>query len=517
MRPQTYTMPSSLPPFGQPCGPAPSTATPKASFPQTVRYNDETVTRTKKGRIIQAMSHGHLVAPTYPKPTWDPVSKNLVKLGCDTPVNHIGIMLHRSDTCGDLWSNVFVELDGMARPGGGQFEFDKDVPTSIFGVPTRILKTRNKAGDVYGIDRTEIYADPFTGFVFLSTGLAIPDASDSLTGVQGLGVLLMSTDNGDSWKVVDEFPDSSQPLVMTSVKAGNAIRLFAVGSTSEDLEQGFHTYPHAYWYSVLPGSKTVTRLGDAAVYYTGPSGPLDMSEAIDPASGIETTFSRVISNPTVSRAPSDADLTRIRLAYSHADPTDGGLLEEIYVVQIAVPTLSTTSCSGASCRVGLANLAQIGRNLGVSAFFPHFIESNFIEHQPPPNDPRPDAALLKFIKRPLLLGDHAKIFLPAAQGFSGLFDQTGVFDLTPDYRPSSPFAGSTCASDADCGPGVCSVAEGFSEKRCVDSIGDYTYGAFFTRPDDPSVPRFLVPWQEADLTNALPSGKDRVVTREVVW
>jgi hypothetical protein len=524
MLPDKFSKATGLPAFGDPCPAGPPVgATSPQQFPVDARANDAVLARTKSGRIIQALLHTRRSAPTFPEPIWGaPPGNGLQSLDCNNSVSRVGIMLHKNDACGNTfgWKNSFIDLDGMVRPDGSVFHFERPVDFSLFGVPTKILKTRDKQGNVYGTDRPEIYADPFTGAVFITARLIFPDSGGGVTGADVTQILLMSVDDGDHWRIAAEVPGSGVPLVMTSTQVGGMTKLFLVAAQSANVDGVPRYLPYVSWYDISGGF--LLPLGGAPVYYQGPDGPVETSAvALEETSLSEFSFSRGANNITVARAQSDESLSRIRVAYPSGTNSGPGL-EEVYVVQVAVPTSNPSGlpCGGGDCRVGLANIARIGANLGISAIFPHFIEPNFVDQfSPTAGDPHPNGALLKFIERPII-PIASLTQRPAVIGFYDNFGVTSTITLTSDYRPSAPWAGSACTSSAQCGGigvGTCSSVPGAIENRCIDFVGDYAYGAFFTRPADRSIRHFIVPWQEANLSNPVPQGRDRVLVQEVAW
>jgi hypothetical protein len=99
------------------------------------------------------------------------------------------------------------------------------------------------------------------------------------------------------------------------------------------------------------------------------------------------------------------------------------------------------------------------------------------------------------------------------------FGVTEYIPMTPGYVPSTEWTGNSCTDDKDCGNilGSCRTASPNLQKKCYDFVGDYAYGAFFTRPSNLSELHFLVPWQEANPKEKVPQTRDLVKVREVVW
>jgi hypothetical protein len=426
-------------------------------------------------------------------------------------------MLRSTDDCGNNWTSRFIDIDGLPSDVTTPYDFEVPVPFLLtpLGGKTTVLKLRNKQGNFYGIDRSEIYADPYTGKVFITAWVTIPDKTKNNFGEDAITVLLMSEDDGDSWRIVDQVPGVQAPMVMTSVKAGSEVYLFTAGQTQEDiLGNGQRkSYPRLHWYRI---SSTFEPVGDASIFFReSPNTPVDLSIGFDPESGLDTTFSRnIIPGVSLSRAPSDGNYARVRLAYPHANEN----FEQIYVIQATVPLRNQGRCSGEDCRVSMLNLKKIGEDLGSIAYFAHFIEPDYLEYTPPAGDARPDPALLKFIAKPLV-SVGALNLRPMAIGFYGTSSATDYIYLTPGYVLSTAWAGTPCSSDADCGnlPGKCRNAGPGLQKKCDDFVGDYAYGAFFTRPANLSELHFLVPWQEANPAVGVPQTRDLVKVREVVW
>lgn len=515
--PDQFAVTTEPPEANKPCGAPPPTAPLLPAFPVNLRYNDAVLARTKTGRILHAMIHGKFLAPMYPQPIWDNSTGKWVSALCSNVVQHVGIMLRSSEDCGNTWTSRFLDIDGLPSEVTTPYDFDIPVPFLLtpLGGKTTVLKLRNKEGNLYGVDRIEIYADPYTGKVFLTAGVAIPDKSKNNFGEDAITVLLLSEDDGDSWRIVDQVPGYQTPWVMTSVKAGNEVYLFAAGRTSEDLlgDGQLKEYPRLHWYRI---HSTFEPAGEATVFFReSPNTPVNISVGFDPASGLDTTFSRNFApGATLSRAPSDEVYARVRLAYPHAKEN----LEQIYVVQATVPLRGQGKCSGADCRVSTLNLKKIGEDLGSTAYFAHFIEPDYLEYKPPLEDQRPAPALLKFVAKPLI-SVGATNLRPMAIGFHGTFGVTEYIPMTPGYVPSTEWTGNSCTDDKDCGNilGSCRTASPNLQKKCYDFVGDYAYGAFFTRPSNLSELHFLVPWQEANPKEKVPQTRDLVKVREVVW
>jgi hypothetical protein len=311
-------------------------------------------------------------------------------------------MLHKSDDCGATWSNQFIDIEGMARPGGGTFEFNVPVMIGVGGIAGMggpVMKIRDKIGSVYGIDTTQIYTDSVTGKLFLATGLDYPDATPNVIGDIPTELLLMSSDNGDSWTIIDEMPNLSRPIAMTSTTVGGRTKLFIAAGENFDLGTGFglQTLPTVYWYDITGGALFE---GAAPVAYDGPSGPIDLSEGLTLA-GVDIIGGRNIPNVTISRAPSDTSVSRVRLAYPHRRGEGLAGLEDLYVVEASVPTTSVPcvgygciGCKGPDCARHAS--VDVISDVGTSAVFPHFIEPDGYEYVAPANDQHPSPALLKY-------------------------------------------------------------------------------------------------------------------------
>ena len=105
------------------------------------------------------------------------------------------------------------------------------------------------------------------------------------------------------------------------------------------------------------------------------------------------------------------------------------------------------------------------------------------------------------------------------RGYYGTLGITQDEVLTTTQQPATPWAGQGCVTDANCNQNLftqntSAICVNF---RCQDFVGDYAYGTFFARPENPSTGRFLIPWQDAIMSNANPRTTDQVVLREVQW
>jgi hypothetical protein len=144
-----------------------------------------------------------------------------------------------------------------------------------------------------GCDRTELYACPFTGFVYLTTHAGSPD------GKIGTILLFYSVNGGNNWKLIrDNFP-SWTPLVMTSTPNG---RLFLFHANGEQ--------PTVYY------SKTPVTAD--AIPEIGPGYPVNYMEngKSIPCAGsgpVDTFYQH--AHPSISRISLGTTSNKIRVAY----------------------------------------------------------------------------------------------------------------------------------------------------------------------------------------------------------
>jgi hypothetical protein len=427
----------------------------------------------------------------------------------------VGIMLHATSDCGAAWQNSFVDIDGMARPGGGTFQLEQ-ATTNIAG--NTVLRARSPVNSdgsqsaVYGIDTTQIYSDPYTGKVFLSTGLAYPDPT-KIVGALGTEVLLVSPDDTlASWSIAAELPQLGRPMVMTSAQVGARTKLFVAGDQSIDAGDGITaTYPMIYWYDISGSSVVFEGAAPVPFQSTSPVAYVPYSQGTN-IYGNEITGSRGISNLTISRGVADTTSMRVRVAYPHGDP--GAFVPTISKPCTTTPlTYGCLGCVGAACartlNLDVIGTAEPGGPTGVSAVFPHFIESDFVTWTPPPGDARADGAVLKY----LIWGAGGGV-VPHVRAYYGTSGVTSDVALRASPDSTTPWIGNACTTASNCDANAVTGANpACVNGRCTDFAGDYAWGAPFTRN---GTPRYLVPWQAAASATD-PRTFDNVLLEEVAW
>jgi hypothetical protein len=291
---------------------------------------DNQIIRLKDGSLL-ALKNGYVWdAITQNPPAW--IDETITGGTNERKGLRNGVLLFRSLNCGKSW-NLYSTIDngtflqgkyGVPRPASdvdGDGKLEADVPPSEQGKhPDGSLMWY-----VGGIDRTEIYACPFTGNVYL-TGYVVSGPYKSINKLKTC-VLLYSKDNAKTWEAVKEDLPVGAPIVMTSTPNGRLFLFMAKGSQPTVY---FSTSP------LKPKEKPVMSPGYPVNYVENgtkipnatvqPSNPKDKKTWI-----VDMTLK--VNHPSISRNSTTTTSNKIRAAY-HSLNSNG--MQETRVISIDV-------------------------------------------------------------------------------------------------------------------------------------------------------------------------------------
>ena len=244
-----------------------------------------------------------------------------------------GVLLFRSADCGDTWtlhstidSATFLDGKyGVPRP------MDNNGVTRDTWVaqhdPKDFKQGQHSDGSlkwwIGGMDRTEIYACPFTGHIYLTTRVIsgpYPYTDIKQTALN-TALLLYSQDNGKTWKLVKEDLRAWSPIVMTSNPNGRLFLFHCVGSQ-----------PTVYFSKtpVIAGRKPDISPGYPAYYVEN---GVNLPNA--GASNVDILYK--LSHPSISRVSTDTASSKVRAAY-HATNSDGMQQTPVITINVQDPT-----------------------------------------------------------------------------------------------------------------------------------------------------------------------------------
>ncbi|MCJ7512179.1 MAG: NBR1-Ig-like domain-containing protein [Anaerolineales bacterium] len=259
---------------------------------------DILITTLPKGGLLVVLQGGS-VAPLTPKPAWwDVYSKDPNTDPSWTDGIRGALHLWRSFDCGTSWERL-PDIDSAS--------------SSIFsgqcGVPQA---DKNKAPRRGGFDREEIYVDPWTGRIFLTTG-CMGGGYGSYAAFHA-GVIFSSTDNGSTWTAAADTLTRATPIVMTSTPNG---RLYLAQCVYDDAIQGYPTT--LYWMD--PPWTAVE--GGVQIFFGDKTDPgsrcQQLPDASKAGSAAYTLSAKVIQArvlpPSLSRVHSDALGDTLRIAF----------------------------------------------------------------------------------------------------------------------------------------------------------------------------------------------------------
>jgi hypothetical protein len=231
-----------------------------------------------------------------------------------------GPLVFRSPDCGEHWT-LYSTLD-LATILGGKYGYPRpmaadgrvDVPVDQQG--------RDAEGNLLwfaaGADRTELYACPFTGHVYLTTRVFSGPYKD-IAPQQNTLLLFYSKDRGKSWEAIKEDFPTWSPLVMTSTPNG---RLFLFQCIGDQPTVYFSKEPVSF------GVKPEISAGYPVNYIE--DGNKIPNATVDPKA---VDLFLQLFHPTISRISTDRTSSKVRVVY-HARNEHG--MQEARVLRIEV-------------------------------------------------------------------------------------------------------------------------------------------------------------------------------------
>jgi hypothetical protein len=387
---------------------------------------DNQLVRLKDGSLLAERDIA-IFSPATPAPPWAgewiASAAGPIRQG-----NRGGIGLFRSTDCGKTWS-LYSTVDfatlaggiyGTPRPNGAAGD---DVPCNkqlTYVAPTQPYNGMRR-WHIGGEDRTELYADPFNGNVYLTTRIisgpfctdtndprSHPDHDESL--------LLVSTDNALTWQVAQSALPNFSPLVMTSTPNG---RLFVLTQTGPP--QLFYSQPLAPMQIPALGTGVPVSFKDD----TGADVPVSGPTSVD-------LFVQV-GFPSISRISLDHTTSKVRIAYQAKGATGQ---QEMRVVRVEVRPDTTQPV--------IKNVAAVTADSATdhSAMYFNFNDPEYVDM---PAGTQASSSMAYWIEAPQCR---------AGEGFpcNGLC-------FNPQIDPSNCGAcGTACLAGQSCQSGVCTAA-----------------------------------------------------------
>jgi hypothetical protein len=302
------------------------TKTTAIAFPLRATHalgTDNQIIRLKDGTFL-AFRDAYFWDDIKPAPPW---SKELVSGSGDHALQRGGVLIFRSTDGGTTWAE-FSAVDFGTFLGG---KYGCPRPMDDKGNADVPVEQQGKHANgqrkwwVGGGDRTEVYACPFTGLIYLTTRVVSGPYQKTIPHRDTL-LLLYSRDHGHTWQVIREDLPSWSPLVMTSTPNG---RLYLLQAADESPMLYFSLAPvqaktkpllsPGYPIHYTENGKKI--LNKVPAPYGGPKGPPNIDLFLN---GFHPTISRVSTIPATSM---------IRVAYQTVN-THG--MEEVRVVLVEV-------------------------------------------------------------------------------------------------------------------------------------------------------------------------------------
>ena len=291
---------------------------------------DNQIVRQKDGSLLAIRNSTIWDEFTINPPLWaNELIKGIPKT--DQKGQRGSIHVYRSTNCGATWI-LYSLIDfgtflngkyGNPRPMDDAGNADINLSTTSQGHhPDGSLKWY-----VGGGDRTELYACPFTGYVFLATGVVSGPYNLGLLRVpfRVTTLLLYSKDFGRTWEPINEdFGQAWEPLVMTTTPNGRLFLFQSIGSE-----------PTIYYSLDSVTSQDPPRISPPyTVKYVENGREIPNTTVIPPSRPREIVnlFLQAF-HPSISRISTDTASSRVRAAY-HSLNSSG--MQETRVVLIDV-------------------------------------------------------------------------------------------------------------------------------------------------------------------------------------
>ncbi len=285
---------------------------------QLLRLKDGSLLAVRDGTCWDAMS---------PPPAWS--NERITVFN----VNHNGMrgceLIFRSTDCGSSWK-LYSVIDfgtflngkyGVPRPAALD-----DNGNLVADVP---VEKQGKHPDgslmwwVGGGDRTEVYACPFTGYIYLTTRVISGPYKNIAPGKPNQTLLLYSKDTGKTWEAIKEDFPQWAPLVMTSTPDRRLFLFQVIGAE-----------PTIY-FSKTPVTPNVKPEISPAhpVYYVENGVNLPNTANKNP---LCVDMELKLNFPSISRISTDAFSSKIRVAYM-SENSSGQLEARIIRIEVQNP------------------------------------------------------------------------------------------------------------------------------------------------------------------------------------
>jgi hypothetical protein len=259
---------------------------------------DVLIATLANGGLFVVMQGG-TVAPISPQPEWWAVYSKNSKTDPQWTDGHRGALhLWRSYDCGGTWQRL-PDIDSAS-------------PAIFSGKCGYPGADKNGAPRRGGFDREELYVDPWTGRLFLTTG-CMGGGYGSYAKFHA-GAVFTSADDGFSWTALPDTLARATPIVMTSTPSG---RLYLAHCVFDDVTKG---YPATLYWLDPPWT---TLEGGVQIFYgtkTDPGSRCDqLADAGTPGSPPFTLSAQVVQArvfpPSLSRIQSNASGDTLRVVF----------------------------------------------------------------------------------------------------------------------------------------------------------------------------------------------------------
>jgi hypothetical protein len=285
-----------------------------------------------------------------PPPAW--FGETISGAGVEEQGNRGTPVFYRSTDCGRSWQ-LYSVMDVGTLAGGiysiprpANVDSNGNLIPDVGGCANQATRPDGRRyWWVGGVDRTEIYSDPFTGNLYMTTGVIsgpfCTGPNDTSGFTKNVELVLFSGDQGLTWELITEL-QRQEPTVMTTTPDGRLYLLaFSCGPAG--------CAPTLYYTNAVgPGQKPTliqpttpppscdTRFpcGHPVFYEeNGAQVPFSgvQSVDVDPVTGVQQTLR--IFQPSLSRISTDRTTSKVRAEY-HTVNANG--MQESRVVRVEV-------------------------------------------------------------------------------------------------------------------------------------------------------------------------------------
>ncbi len=359
---------------------------------------DNQMVRLKDGSLV-AIRDSYIWNDLTPQPSW--FKDHLTVSGydfADRQKQRAGELLFRSTDCGSTWA-LWSTLDfgtaldgkyGIPRPVKNTPDGPVDIDPSKVPSEQSIDKNGNLMWWVGGGDRTELYACPFTGNLYLTTRVISGPYKNNL---QQNKTLLMYY-NGKDWELIKELP-AWAPTVMTSTPDG---RLFVF--------QQAGTVPTIYFSLSHLKAKEKPQLSSGyAVHYVESKGRSLLAQG-----PLGVNIRDQVPAPSLSRYSTDSKSSKVRVAYECRNSAGN---QQACIIDVDVQDPAKAPIVN---NVGMIQAAD-PKNESVMYFT--FIDPDYIDM---PTGLRSNASVLYWLEAP-------------REGFSGSYSIRYTVFRNDEYHP----------------------------------------------------------------------------------